>query len=116
MVCRVFFFFKQKTAYELRMSDWSSDVCSSDLTFEGYATAVIDVDSPQMAAIEQLCRDNLLTVRDPDLRQKLTPDYRPACKRLVISDRFRSDERRVGKGCVSPFRPSRSPSDSKETE
>src|SRR3546814_19881263 len=26
-----FFFFKQKTAYELRISDWSSDVCSSDL-------------------------------------------------------------------------------------
>src|SRR3546814_12424113 len=30
-VC-VFFFFKQKTAYEMRISDWSSDVCSSDLT------------------------------------------------------------------------------------
>src|SRR3546814_6366629 len=29
----LFFFFKQKTAYELRMSDWSSDVCSSDLDF-----------------------------------------------------------------------------------
>src|SRR3546814_16543640 len=29
MIC--FFFFKQKTAYEMRMSDWSSDVCSSDL-------------------------------------------------------------------------------------
>src|SRR3546814_1400949 len=29
-----FFFFKQKTAYELRISDWSSDVCSSDLAFE----------------------------------------------------------------------------------
>src|SRR3546814_8987028 len=28
--CR-FFFFKQKTAYEMRISDWSSDVCSSDL-------------------------------------------------------------------------------------
>src|SRR3546814_8954416 len=28
----VFFFFKQKTAYEMRISDWSSDVCSSDLT------------------------------------------------------------------------------------
>src|SRR3546814_9595029 len=27
-----FFFFKQKTAYEMRISDWSSDVCSSDLT------------------------------------------------------------------------------------
>src|SRR3546814_7141552 len=34
MLCsclRVFFFFKQKTAYERRISDWSSDVCSSDL-------------------------------------------------------------------------------------
>src|SRR3546814_1960978 len=29
--CRRFFFFKQKTAYEMRISDWSSDVCSSDL-------------------------------------------------------------------------------------
>src|SRR3546814_5227621 len=29
-----FFFFKQKTAYEMRISDWSSDVCSSDLTAE----------------------------------------------------------------------------------
>src|SRR3546814_3934519 len=29
---RVFFFFKQKTAYEMRISDWSSDVCSSDLS------------------------------------------------------------------------------------
>src|SRR3546814_2429480 len=29
---RFFFFFKQKTAYEMRISDWSSDVCSSDLT------------------------------------------------------------------------------------
>src|SRR3546814_5023887 len=28
-----FFFFKQKTAYEMRISDWSSDVCSSDLNF-----------------------------------------------------------------------------------
>src|SRR3546814_9361316 len=29
--CMFFFFFKQKTAYEMRISDWSSDVCSSDL-------------------------------------------------------------------------------------
>src|SRR3546814_3334655 len=33
MVCR--FFFKQKTAYEMRISDWSSDVCSSDLILLG---------------------------------------------------------------------------------
>src|SRR3546814_10327093 len=31
IMCYVFFFFKQKTAYEMRISDWSSDVCSSDL-------------------------------------------------------------------------------------
>src|SRR3546814_9066639 len=30
VIC-LFFFFKQKTAYEMRISDWSSDVCSSDL-------------------------------------------------------------------------------------
>src|SRR3546814_10490086 len=32
----VFFFFKQKTAYEVRISDWSSDVCSSDLGVAGH--------------------------------------------------------------------------------
>src|SRR3546814_10617603 len=30
-ICNIIFFFKQKTAYEMRISDWSSDVCSSDL-------------------------------------------------------------------------------------
>src|SRR3546814_3024663 len=34
MLCYIFFFFKQKTAYEMRISDWSSDVCSSDLFTE----------------------------------------------------------------------------------
>src|SRR3546814_8446561 len=37
----VFFFFKQKTAYELRISDWSSDVCSSDLLGEVHRHAGI---------------------------------------------------------------------------
>src|SRR3546814_12141723 len=32
--CFLFFFFKQKTAYEMRISDWSSDVCSSDLNWD----------------------------------------------------------------------------------
>src|SRR3546814_3037599 len=35
----VFFFFKQKTAYEMRISDWSSDVCSSDLGAAGLSHA-----------------------------------------------------------------------------
>src|SRR3546814_4756002 len=36
MYVNLFFFFKQKTAYEMRISDWSSDVCSSDLPFREY--------------------------------------------------------------------------------
>src|SRR3546814_4014185 len=40
MLCfRSFFFFKQKTAYEMRISDWSSDVCSSDLSDFIFAVA-----------------------------------------------------------------------------
>src|SRR3546814_2817518 len=35
-----FFFFKQKTAYEMRISDWSSDVCSSDLSFRRSALEI----------------------------------------------------------------------------
>ena len=57
-------------------------------TLEGYAAAVIDIDSPELAEIDRMCRENLATVRDPELRRRLTPDYRPACKRLVISDDF----------------------------
>src|SRR3546814_3697694 len=37
----VFFFFKQKTAYEMRISDWSSDVCSSDLLLGGQRSPVL---------------------------------------------------------------------------
>src|SRR3546814_4809359 len=37
----VFFFFKQKTAYEMRISDWSSDVCSSDLMMIAAPFAVL---------------------------------------------------------------------------
>src|SRR3546814_4752896 len=36
-----FFFFKQKTAYDMRISDWSSDVCSSDL-FIGFGPSSLD--------------------------------------------------------------------------
>src|SRR3546814_8279735 len=54
-----FFFFKQKTAYEMRISDWSSDVCSSDLAEEDthqlapLAQLVVDV-TPFLALLAQL--------------------------------------------------------------
>src|SRR3546814_9506424 len=38
----MFFFFKQKTAYEMRISDWSSDVCSSDLDREHAAQRLLE--------------------------------------------------------------------------
>src|SRR3546814_3426249 len=59
-----FFFFKQKTAYEMRISDWSSDVCSSDLprvmslvVFTGLAGLVAAPDSihPLLGFVAVLC-------------------------------------------------------------
>src|SRR3546814_2450477 len=38
----IFFFFKQKTAYEMRISDWSSDVCSSDLDDRALFFHIVD--------------------------------------------------------------------------
>src|SRR3546814_8209261 len=46
----MFFFFKQKTAYEMRISDWSSDVCSSDLYDNSTMPAVVFTD-PQVASV-----------------------------------------------------------------
>src|SRR3546814_5963125 len=56
----IVFFFKQKTAYEMRISDWSSDVCSSDLTNDasargspfGAAISVAPAINPRVAAIQ----------------------------------------------------------------
>src|SRR3546814_9085500 len=46
----LFFFFKQKTAYEMRISDWSSDVCSSDLSPSGRRISAACAISPREAA------------------------------------------------------------------
>src|SRR3546814_1778238 len=73
---RFLFFFKQKTAYEMRISDWSSDVCSSDL-----AVPFI-----------------------------LEPSHRRGRGRAALRfDYLRSEERRVGKECVSTGRSRWSP-------
>jgi cation diffusion facilitator CzcD-associated flavoprotein CzcO len=56
---------------------------------EGFANAVVDAGSPQMKVLEDLCRANLEdNVSDPELRRKLTPSYRAACKRLIVSPNF----------------------------
>src|SRR3546814_4838052 len=57
-VDKCFFFFKQKTAYELRISDWSSDVCSSDLGLAHHdrdlAARVADSRRPPFAAVDDI--------------------------------------------------------------
>jgi cation diffusion facilitator CzcD-associated flavoprotein CzcO len=60
----------------------------SRLFAESFSNAAVDADSPQMKLIEDFCRANLEQVTDPVLREKLRPDYRAACKRLVISPDF----------------------------
>lgn len=51
-----------------------------------FTTGIADANSPEMQAIEDYCRANLeQSVTDPELRQKLTPTYKAACKRLVYS-------------------------------
>src|SRR3546814_9017402 len=93
----LFFFFKQQTAYELRISDWSSDVCSSDL----------------VSRKSQSCSRCLAAARP--VRSRCRPDDRPApksCRRR----RRRSEERRVGKECVSTWRSRWSPNHKKKKD
>src|SRR3546814_10284852 len=85
-----FFFFKQKTAYEMRISDWSSDVCSSDLIvlFRGI---------PSVLFLFFWARFTHRSVR-------------PSSWKLHIwRNLSRSEERRVGKECVSTCRSRWSP-------
>lgn len=56
---------------------------------DNFANAVVDAESPQVKMIQDMCVANLeLNVADPVLREKLRPDYRAACKRLVVAPDF----------------------------
>src|SRR3546814_1080731 len=83
----VFCFFKQKTAYEMRISDWSSDVCSSDLLHQQVSFLILQ------------------SWRHQEW-QNLVEEW--ACAKLsrLVSDltQCRSEESRVGKECVSTCR------------
>ncbi len=58
-------------------------------TFGLFANAVVDAESPEMQWIEAACKTNLEeSVSDPELRERLRPEYRAACKRLIISPNF----------------------------
>jgi cyclohexanone monooxygenase len=53
-----------------------------------FCAAVAGENAEAYDAMVQACQDNLSTVRDPDLRARLTPDYKVGCKRLIVSDLF----------------------------
>src|SRR3546814_8971565 len=63
----ILFFFKQKTAYEMRISDWSSDVCSSDLIAMGEGGAVTTNDGRLADRLRRLRAHGM--VRDAALLQ-----------------------------------------------
>src|SRR3546814_12466612 len=104
-----FFFFKQKTAYEMRISDWSSDVCSSDLMAK---VVCVLYDDPINGYPTSYARDGLPEIHTYLDGQTLpTPkaiDFTPGHLLGSVSGelglRQRSEERRVGKEGVSKFR------------
>src|SRR3546814_7991120 len=87
-----FFVFKQKTAYEMLISDWSSDVCSSDLL---------------VAAGEGLPAGQI--ARQPEAGKRHPGADLPETSRPPRRGPLRSEERRVGKECVSTCRSRWSP-------
>src|SRR3546814_12929401 len=124
-----FFFFKQKTAYEMRISDWGSDVCSSDLLVldkpPGLATqggtkteshvdgllGALQGDAPvRPKLVHRLDKDTsgaLLVARTPRAAAWFAKAFFTAAMK-------RSEERRVGQECVSSCRSRWSPYPSKK--
>src|SRR3546814_7962612 len=107
----VFVFFKQKTAYEMRISDWSSDVCSSDLRLlvaSGRPAYVLDGDNLRLGLNGDLGfseEDRTENVRRVAHVARLMADAGV----VVLVPLIRSEERRVGKECVSTCRSRGSP-------
>src|SRR3546814_20544774 len=107
----VFFFFKQKTAYELRISDGSSDVCSSDLFVAGQPRRPAPRQRQHGAkGVVHTCRETL----GPAAHPAVPGDHRRGHGLHVRRLRHRSEERRVGKECVSTCRSRWSPTISKK--
>src|SRR3546814_8674061 len=100
LVFVLFFFFKQKTAYEMRISDWSSDVCSSDLD---------DVIAQNVAGIAFLFKKNKIDsfVGIGSFVDKNTikiTNSEGKSEQITGKNIIRSEERRVGKECDSTCR------------
>src|SRR3546814_19414362 len=110
--CYYYFCFKHKTAYEMRISDWSSDVCSSDLTWPAGVAQL-----PPRSTFCPLMNLPLYSPSEPGSGRK--PGYavsaddvhchtsphsccrpQPSSSEACGCSVRRSEERRVGKGCA----------------
>src|SRR3546814_18445816 len=116
-MCSVFFFFKQKTAYEMRISDWSSDVCSSDLASEKIdvtlpvstgAQGSIHPISQVMDELAEIFADlGFAVATGPEIEDDwhnftaLNIPESPPSRAMHVT---RSKECRVGKECISTCR------------
>src|SRR3546814_11337927 len=108
----VVFFFKQKTAYEMRISDWSSDVCSSDLIdmtkciYCGFCQEACPVDAivegPNFEFSTET-REELFYDKAKLLANGERWEYEIS-RNIAADAPYRSEERRVGKECVSTCR------------
>src|SRR3546814_133348 len=108
----IVFFFKQKTAYEMRISDWSSDVCSSDLKYAdtvdvmafeevaGYAEILQHFHrSPAQEAAAQRIAASRLSFNDNGFNARIQQVHRSRRARGTAADdqRIRSTHSRKGK-------------------
>src|SRR3546814_7443314 len=107
----MFFFFKQKTAYEMRISDWSSDVCSSDLHPATRHCAVADPQAglnaqKQNRPIRQIVDVQYAFGQRDATCAKYGLDLVNGSQNAAGVGFFaeRSEERRVGNECVSTCR------------
>src|SRR3546814_12588295 len=109
-----FFVFKQKTAYEMRISDWSSDVCSSDLIEQAHQDMEAAQRQQDYARMSEIQYGKL-----PELEKQIaaaqaaeTQDFKLLQDKVTAEEiaEVRSEERRVGKECVGTCRSRWSPS------
>src|SRR3546814_11787929 len=103
-IVMMFFFFKQKTAYEMRISDWSSDVCSSDL--DGNRLLECGSSFGQRAG---LIDDQGIDFTEVFDGGRIAKQDALRCATASGHHDGRSAERRVGKECVSTCRSRWSP-------
>src|SRR3546814_19493296 len=98
----------------MRMSDWSSDVCSSDLRAGGAVAVAEHEGGAAGAAVRPAVGRHRMAVDQDAVAEALLGLRHQAAQRLVVgpvvaADALRSEERRVGKECVSTCRSRWSP-------